>query len=78
MFRLQRDFYAITNTCSHAGGPLDEGSLDGDVVTCPWHASQFCLRNGHVLGGPATFPQASLLVREREGQLEVKLADPLR
>ena len=70
-------FYAITNVCSHAGGPLDEGALEGDVVTCPWHASQFCVLDGRVLGGPATFSQAAVTVRQHDGVLEVKLAETL-
>jgi nitrite reductase/ring-hydroxylating ferredoxin subunit len=70
-------FYAIANVCSHAGGPLDEGTLDDDVVTCPWHSSRFCVLDGRTLGGPATFPQATMVVRQRDGMLEVKLAEPL-
>ena len=31
-----KQFYAISATCPHAGGPLDEGTLTGDVVECPW------------------------------------------
>lgn len=69
--------YALAATCSHAGGPLDEGALDGDIVTCPWHGSRFCVRDGRVRGGPATFPQPALVVRELEGRVEVKLAGPL-
>ena len=76
--RVEGELYAIANTCSHAGGPLDEGTLDGDVVTCPWHGSRFCVRDGRVEGGPATFPQPQLAVRERDGKLEVKLAQPLQ
>jgi nitrite reductase/ring-hydroxylating ferredoxin subunit/uncharacterized membrane protein len=68
---------AMGAVCSHAGGPLDEGKLDGDVVTCPWHASRFRFSDGHVVGGPATFDQPPLLVRERGGIVEVKLAHPL-
>jgi nitrite reductase/ring-hydroxylating ferredoxin subunit len=75
--RIGGRVYAIANTCSHAGGPLNEGSLDGDVVTCPWHGSRFCVRDGRVEGGPATFAQPALSVREREGKLEVKLAQPV-
>lgn len=74
--RIGGQIHAIANTCSHAGGPLNEGSLDGDVVTCPWHGSRFCVRDGAVKGGPATFPQPALASREREGKLEVKLAQP--
>ncbi len=38
--------YALDNTCPHAGGPLGEGSVDGDVVECPWHGWRFNLRTG--------------------------------
>jgi nitrite reductase/ring-hydroxylating ferredoxin subunit len=75
--RLQGLLYAMGAVCAHAGGPLDEGKLDGDVVTCPWHASQFRFADGKVLSGPATFDQPQLMVRERGGVVEVKLARPL-
>jgi len=68
---------AIGAVCAHAGGPLEEGKLDGDVVTCPWHHSRFQFADGKVVGGPATFDQPVLFVRERGGIVEVKLAQPL-
>ena len=77
MMRRQGLLHAIGAVCSHAGGPLDEGSLDGEVVTCPWHASRFRFADGRVVGGPATFDQPALVVRERGGVVEVKLARPL-
>jgi nitrite reductase/ring-hydroxylating ferredoxin subunit/uncharacterized membrane protein len=75
--RYQGTLYAISATCSHAGGPLDEGDLDGDVVECPWHGSRFCIRDGAVRGGPATFPQPALEVRESDGAVEVELKETL-
>ncbi|MGH7763249.1 MAG: Rieske 2Fe-2S domain-containing protein [Candidatus Dormibacteraceae bacterium] len=69
--------YAIGAVCSHAGGPLDEGKVEGSVVTCPWHGSTFCFDDGRVMDGPATFPQPPLKVRERGGIVEVKLARPV-
>jgi nitrite reductase/ring-hydroxylating ferredoxin subunit/uncharacterized membrane protein len=69
--------YAIGAVCSHAGGPLDEGKLEDNVVTCPWHGSRFCFDDGHVMGGPATFDQPLLTVRERGGIVVVKLEHPL-
>ena len=77
MVRQQSSIHAIVNTCSHAGGPLNEGTLEGDMVTCPWHASQFSVQDGQVKGAPATFPQARLEVREQDGRVEVRLAEPL-
>jgi nitrite reductase/ring-hydroxylating ferredoxin subunit/uncharacterized membrane protein len=67
-------FCAIAATCSHLGGPLDEGARDGDTVTCPWHASRFDLRTGAVLDGPSVFAQPSYEVRERDGKLELRAA----
>jgi len=63
---------AISATCPHAGGPLDEGTLQGDVVECPWHGSRFCLRDGRVLTGPATVNAPRYDVRVRNGQVEIK------
>ena len=41
--------YAINNTCLHRGGPLGQGTLEGKVVTCPWHGWQFDVSTGKVL-----------------------------
>ncbi len=46
-------FLAFGNTCTHVGGPLGEGDLDGGTVVCPWHASVFDITSGEPLGGPA-------------------------
>jgi nitrite reductase/ring-hydroxylating ferredoxin subunit/uncharacterized membrane protein len=77
LVRRGGQLFAISNTCAHAGGPLDEGSLDGVVVTCPWHGSRFDVRTGRVCGGPATFSQPALRVVEAEGRVTVELATPL-
>jgi len=44
--------YAINNTCLHEGGPLGEGTLEGKVVTCPWHGWQFDVTNGKEVQNP--------------------------
>jgi len=49
---------ALADSCSHLGGPLSEGTLDGDTVVCPWHGSRFSLEDGRVIDGPATHPPA--------------------
>jgi nitrite reductase/ring-hydroxylating ferredoxin subunit/uncharacterized membrane protein len=76
--RLEGTLHAIVNTCSHAGGPLNEGELEGDVVECPWHGSRFCVLDGSLRGGPATVPQPRLDVREENGAVEVKVAEQVR
>lgn len=53
LFNVDGTFYAIDNTCPHVGGPLGEGELAGDVVTCPWHGAQFNVKTGDVCAPPA-------------------------
>ena len=65
---------AIAGTCSHLGGPLAEGSWDGDVVTCPWHGSRFDLCSGRVIEGPAVFPQPRYEARVVQGTIELRAA----
>ncbi|MFN2568897.1 MAG: Rieske 2Fe-2S domain-containing protein [Candidatus Dormibacteria bacterium] len=77
MLRRRGRLCAISDVCSHAGGPLHEGEFDGAVVTCPWHQSRFRVSDGRVVGGPATFDQPALTVREQSGSVEVKLEHPL-
>ena len=64
--------YALRETCTHLGGPLSEGKIEGDSIRCPWHGSRFCLKDGRVLDGPAVFPERVFDVRMREGQIEVR------
>jgi nitrite reductase/ring-hydroxylating ferredoxin subunit len=65
---------AIAATCSHLGGPLDEGEREGDTVVCPWHGSRFDLCTGQVEGGPAVFPQPRFEARVRGGKVELRTA----
>lgn len=66
--------HAITDTCPHLGGPLSEGKLEGDVITCPWHGSRFDVTDGEVVNGPSTYPARPFEVRERDGWIEVRAA----
>lgn len=50
-------YYAIRNICTHMGGPLAQGKLDGQTVECPWHGSRFDLTTGEVKRGPAQVPE---------------------
>ncbi len=56
LFNVGGHFYALDNTCTHRGGPLSEGTIEGQAVICPWHHSKFDLQTGKVLVGPATLP----------------------
>lgn len=72
LIRRGSQIFALAETCSHLGGPLSEGKLEGDVIQCPWHGSRFSIRDGHVVDGPAVHPQPCLEARIRKGQIEVR------
>jgi nitrite reductase/ring-hydroxylating ferredoxin subunit/uncharacterized membrane protein len=63
---------AISAVCTHRGAPLDEGTFTAGCVTCPWHGSRFALDDGHVVDGPATFPQPRFEARINGDQIEVR------
>jgi len=64
--------HAMGATCSHWGGPLDEGDVDGDCLVCPWHGSAFRLADAGVARGPATYPQPLYDVRVVDGRVQVR------
>ena len=53
LFNVDDEYYAIDDTCTHAGGSLSEGDVVGTTVTCPFHGAEFNISNGEVLGEPA-------------------------
>ena len=72
-------FYAINNICTHEGGPLADGILEGFEVECPWHQSHFDIRTGEVKRSPASEPEPTyevkvegenILIRKRSGHSE--------
>jgi nitrite reductase/ring-hydroxylating ferredoxin subunit len=52
VFHHQGAWYAVRNSCLHQGGPVATGTLEGDVLTCPWHGYQYDLRSGRLLADP--------------------------
>jgi nitrite reductase (NADH) small subunit len=53
LFNVDGAFYALDNACSHRGGPLGEGDLDGTMVVCPWHAWRWDVKTGANANNPA-------------------------
>jgi nitrite reductase/ring-hydroxylating ferredoxin subunit len=64
--------YALSDHCSHRGGPLHEGTLKEETVSCPWHDSVFDLRDGALIHGPAAYPQPAWDARVNNGRIEVR------
>lgn len=75
VYRLDGEYYAIDDLCTHDGGPLAEGEVDGDVVTCPRHGARFNIRTGAALSFPAITPVDTYPVRVEGEDLLVGLPD---
>lgn len=73
IFNIAGSFHAIDNTCTHVGGPLCEGEINGTEVTCPWHGAVFDVTNGQVLGPPAASSVSSYSVRLDGSDIEVEV-----
>jgi len=53
VFNVDGTFHVIDNTCIHRGGPLGEGDLEGEVVTCPWHGWEYNVKTGVSVNNPS-------------------------
>jgi nitrite reductase/ring-hydroxylating ferredoxin subunit len=73
LFNVGGSFHAIDNTCTHVGGPLCEGEIDGAEVTCPWHGAIFDVTTGQVLGPPAAQSVTRYNVRVNGSDVEVEV-----
>jgi nitrite reductase/ring-hydroxylating ferredoxin subunit/uncharacterized membrane protein len=74
LVRRDNEILAIGSRCTHAGGPLEEGTVDPrhGTVECPWHQSVFRLDDGSVVHGPASAPERAYDVRVRNGAIELR------
>ena len=73
LFNIDGTFYAIDNTCTHRGGPLSEGAVEGTEVTCPWHGAVFDVTSGAVMGAPAPGDVARYAVRVAGEDIEIEV-----
>ena len=71
VFNVDGNVHAIANTCTHRGGPLSEGAVEGTVVTCPWHGATFDLTTGEAKGPPAPGPVRCYEVRVEGGEIQI-------
>ncbi len=73
VYHTSSGFYATDNTCPHRGGPLAEGDLLGDEITCPWHLWGFDVATGACPGNPE-IAVATHEVRVEEDRVMVRLS----
>ena len=75
LFNVDGTFYAIDDVCTHDGGPLAEGELEGCEIACPRHGARFDVRTGAVLCMPAFEPVKAHEVRLENGVVCVRLRE---
>jgi len=68
-------FYAIDDVCTHDGGPLSDGELQGHTIACPRHGATFDIRTGDALTMPATQPTAAHEVKQSGDDVLVRIND---
>ena len=73
LFNVDGQFFALDNTCTHRSGPLTEGEVSGNEVTCPWHGAKFDVRTGEVMGPPAQRAVARYGVRVTGTDIELEV-----
>jgi 3-phenylpropionate/trans-cinnamate dioxygenase ferredoxin component len=72
LFNVEGTVYALDNTCLHQGGPLGEGMLEGEVVTCPWHMWEYNVRTGEKVENPE-LKVATYEVRVEGNEIQVAI-----
>jgi 3-phenylpropionate/trans-cinnamate dioxygenase ferredoxin subunit len=72
VFKIDGEFYAIEDVCTHDGAEIASGELDGDEIVCPRHGARFCVKTGAVKAPPAYEDIACFPVRVENGKVQVR------
>lgn len=72
VFNVAGEFFALEDVCTHDGGQLTGGCIEGGEVVCPRHGARFSIRSGEALTPPAYEPTAVFPVRIEGGQIQVR------
>jgi nitrite reductase/ring-hydroxylating ferredoxin subunit/uncharacterized membrane protein len=75
--RCSEGLFAFSDHCTHRGGPLSDGALVGCTVQCPWHGSQFDVRTGRVVAGPAQEKIKTYAIKVLDGEVYVQPPEPV-
>ena len=71
LFNVDGTIYAIADSCTHVGGQLSEGEVDGTIVTCPLHGATFDLKTGSAESPPASSPVTTDQVQVEGDEIQV-------
>lgn len=72
LFKIDGQFYAIADVCSHDGAEIASGELDGDEIVCPRHGARFCVKTGQAKCPPAYEDVATFAVRVVDGRVSIQ------
>ncbi len=72
VFRIEGQFYAVEDVCTHDGAEIASGRLEGCEIVCPRHGARFCLKTGKVLQGPAYEDLPCFPLRIENGVIQVR------
>lgn len=72
VFNLDGRYYAIEDVCTHDGGQLTGGSIEGSEIICPRHGARFCIKTGAALTAPAYEATAKFPVHIENGVVQVR------
>ena len=72
VFNVDGVYHVTDNMCLHRGGPLGEGDLEGETVTCPWHGWEYNVKTGHCANNPSINIKAYQTIVE-EGEVKIEL-----
>jgi len=72
IFKIDQQFYAIEDVCTHDGAEIASGELDGDEIICPRHGARFCVKTGAVKCAPAYEDVDTFPVRVEDGRLQLR------
>ena len=72
IFKIDEQYYAIEDVCSHDGAEIASGELEGDEIICPRHGARFCVKTGAVKCAPAYEDIATFPIRIEQGRIEVR------
>lgn len=73
VFNIDGSYFAIEDVCTHDGGELASGKMEGDEIICPRHGARFCVRNGKALTAPAYEDVETFPVRVEGGTVQVDI-----
>jgi len=71
VYNVEGEYYAIEDTCTHDGGELASGAVEGDEVICPRHGARFCIKSGEALTAPAYEDVERYPTRVEKGTVQV-------